>query len=156
MSHNLKKVAHRYDVPVVFSEPNKLAQLCPRIMGASKTGCQVKHATPYTRCATGVVYELPLTCGKSYVGQTGRCVNDRMREHANNLKKDFTAHLSAHCKTCSCVPRFNDVRILGRNHDKTARELLEAFYIKEKNDNCVSQTSVFLYNAERNFFKSVI
>ncbi|XP_077564624.1 uncharacterized protein LOC144180093 [Haemaphysalis longicornis] len=27
------------------------------------------------------VYRIPLSCGKCYVGQTGRCLNDRLREH---------------------------------------------------------------------------
>lgn len=26
-----------------------------------------------------VVYHLPFSCGKTYVGQTGRCLNDRLR-----------------------------------------------------------------------------
>lgn len=29
VSHNLKKVANQHGVPLVFSVPNKLAQLCP-------------------------------------------------------------------------------------------------------------------------------
>uniref|UniRef100_A0A131YFQ7 Tick transposon n=1 Tax=Rhipicephalus appendiculatus TaxID=34631 RepID=A0A131YFQ7_RHIAP len=103
-----------------------------------------------------VVCGLPLACGGSCVGRAGGCVGDRTREHAGGLGKDIVAHLSAHCGTCSCVPRFGDVRILGRSHDKTARELLEAFYIKEKNDDCVSQTLVFLYNAEHDFFTSLM
>lgn len=32
-----------------------------------------------------VVYELPLSCGK-YIGQTGRCLNDYLREHRLNVK----------------------------------------------------------------------
>uniref|UniRef100_A0A131Z2E9 Tick transposon n=1 Tax=Rhipicephalus appendiculatus TaxID=34631 RepID=A0A131Z2E9_RHIAP len=71
----------------IIYAPNKLAQLCPRIMDTSNTGCQVKPTNRYTRCTTGVVYELPLTCGKSCVGQTGRYVNDRIRESANNFQK---------------------------------------------------------------------
>lgn len=31
MSHGIKKVASRYDVPVVFSAPSKLSQLCATI-----------------------------------------------------------------------------------------------------------------------------
>ena len=43
VSHNLKKVATRYGIPVVFSAPNKLAQLCPRITREELRGCQKQH-----------------------------------------------------------------------------------------------------------------
>ncbi|CAN7937266.1 unnamed protein product [Ixodes hexagonus] len=69
VSHNLKNVANRYNVPFVFSAPRKLAGLCPRISwGREKTrGCNKKHARPYVDCSTAVVYEIPLSCGKVYI-----------------------------------------------------------------------------------------
>lgn len=39
------------------------------------------HKTCFAvRCCEGVVYQILLTCGASYVGQTGRCLNIRLRE----------------------------------------------------------------------------
>ncbi|CAN7939269.1 unnamed protein product, partial [Ixodes hexagonus] len=152
-SHNLKKVANRHGVPIVFTAPTKLGQLCPRITGESrqKRGCSTKHARPFVGCKTEVVYEIPLTCGKTYVGQTGRCANDRLRKHAQNLKTNDGAHLPAHCRNCKCEPRFSDTVILGGSKGQKARELLEAFFIKKKGDLCVSDTSISLYNAEKRF-----
>lgn len=37
-----------------------------------------------------VVYEILLSCGCFYTGQTGRCVNVRVGEHANKVKKKAT------------------------------------------------------------------
>lgn len=72
-----------------------------------------------------------------------------MREHANLLKKDTTAHLSAHCRSCpDCEPLFFNVRILGKSKNKTARELLEAYHIQINGLACVSQTTVTLYDSE--------
>lgn len=156
VSHNLKKVATRYGIPVVFSAPNKLAQLCPRITREGPRGCQKQHAKHFRDCVEGVVYEIPLDCGKSYVGQTGRCINDRLREHANSIGKSENAHLPAHCKACRCRPCFERVLILGRSRDQTARELLEAFYIKKKGSDCVSDTSIVLYSAEMCFIQSML
>ena len=154
MAHNLKKVANRYGVPLVFSAPKKLGQLCPRIANESRNerGCGTKHARPYIQCVTGVVYEIPLTCGKSYVGQTGRCTNDRLREHAQNLKTNDGAYLPTHCRACKCEPRFGDTKILGRSRNQRARELQEAYFIKKRGSQCVSDTSIALYNAEIRFF----
>ena len=154
VSHNLRKVAGRYGVPLVFSAPFKLARLCPRTSREPKrVGCGKNHAKPYAKCSTGVVYEIPLTCGKSYIGQTGRCLNDRAREHEQKLKKeDVLAHLPAHCKDCACEPRFQGIKILGRSQDQTARELLEAYFIRKKSDDCVSDTSIRLFQSEMSFF----
>lgn len=155
VSHNLKKVAGRYGVPVAFSAPIKLAQLCPRTareVEASRQGCGKKHATMYGRCAKGVVYEIPFSCGNSYIGITGRCINERVREHELNLMNDGLAHLPMHCKACGCVPRFNEFKILGRSRYKTARELMEAYYIKKKGERCISEPSVTLYASETRLF----
>ncbi|XP_075526229.1 uncharacterized protein LOC142557916 [Dermacentor variabilis] len=102
VSHNLKKVAGRYGVPIAFSAPVKLGRLCSKTTRdeTGSQGCGKKHSTSYGRCATGVVYEIPLECGKSYIGQTGRCISERAREHELNLMKDGVAHLPAHCKAC--------------------------------------------------------
>lgn len=78
ISHNLKKVAVRYGLRVTFSAPNKLAQLCRRTTSTERQGCTKKHARRFVRCCIEVVYEIPLSWGKSYVGQTG--LNDRLRE----------------------------------------------------------------------------
>lgn len=67
VNHNLKKVATRYGIPIVFSAPNKLAQLCPRITRYEPRVCQKQHAKTFRRCAQGVINEIPLSCGKSYI-----------------------------------------------------------------------------------------
>lgn len=98
-----------------------------------------------------VVYSFPMSCGKIYVGQTGRCVNDRLGEHALNLKKldDKYAHLVAHVSSCTgCVARFEGTRILGKSKDKTARISLEAYHIKKLGSTCISTPSLSLFDAE--------
>lgn len=51
-----------------------------------KKTCNISHRTQCTPCETGVVYNISLSCGKCYMGQTGRCINDTTREHAASLK----------------------------------------------------------------------
>ena len=94
------------------------------------------------------MYELPLSCGKYYIGQTIRCVNDRAREHELSLTNDRRAHLPAHCAECDCEPLFTELNVLGRSRDTVARELLEAFHIQKKGTDCVNQTSVCLVGSE--------
>lgn len=109
------------------------------------------------KCAEGVVYEIPLSCGRSYIGQTGRCVNERVREHERNVEQMKEGpNLPKHIGTCpsrSCEPRFSDVRILARSKDTRARELVEAYHIGKKGSLCVSDTSISLYKAEMRFLE---
>ena len=105
-------------------------------------------------CAVGVVYEIPLTCGKVYIGQTGRCVNDRAREHERSVKNNLTLHLPAHCRTCACEPELSSIRILGRSGNALARELMEAHHIKKKDGDCISDTSVVLRSKEKLFLET--
>lgn len=46
---------------------------------SARMGFGIRHASQFVRCCEGVVYQI-LTCGASYVGQTGRCLNIRLRE----------------------------------------------------------------------------
>lgn len=48
------------------------------------------------------MYELRLSCGKEYIGQTGRCLNDCLREYSSNVKNYRDGHLSVHCHVCGC------------------------------------------------------
>ena len=135
ISHNLKKVANRHHVPVVFSAPNKLSRLCARISSrGAKAACDKKHAKPFLRCAVGTVYEIPLSCGKVYIGQTGRCTNNRLREHSLSIRNGTWSHLPFHCASCGCTPQFDRTRLFARSRDALARELLEAFHIRKKGD----------------------
>lgn len=84
----------------------------------------MKQAMRFLRCCIGVVYGIPLSCGKSYVGQTD--LNDRLREHSSNLNQFDGALHSAHCNGFAFEPYFTPVAILARSGNKTDRELLEA------------------------------
>lgn len=159
LSHNYKKVAGRHGVPMVFSAPEKIGKLCQRICVSKKRDCEKKHERPLVKkCSTGVVYSIPLSCGKVYIGQTERCVNDRLREHAQKLIKrdDKYAHLVAHCIMCGCDAGFSETKILGRSKRKTAREVLEAFHIEKHKDQCVSTPSLSLFPSELQFIRSRI
>lgn len=133
LAHNMKNVANSNGVPVVFSAPRKLAGLCPKILkGSNKaTACLTKHGTQFVQCATEVVYSIPLICGKVYVGQSGHCVNDRLREHQLSIRKKTPSHLSRYCFSCEdkpCQPLLKVTRVLSRNRQRVGRELIETFF----------------------------
>lgn len=87
-AHNLKKIAKLLNTKVLLSAPEKLAKMCKLTDPFHKApaGSLKKHRSPFVACAKGVVYQTPLLCGKKYVGQPGRCFNDRLREHNQRFR----------------------------------------------------------------------
>ncbi|CAN7999635.1 unnamed protein product [Ixodes pacificus] len=85
----MKKIASTViDVQVVIWAPDKLKRMCPKINNVKQQHheCDINHKHRYVNCNSGVVYEIPFTYGKACIGQTGRCINTRLREHALTLK----------------------------------------------------------------------
>lgn len=152
-SHGLKKTANRVNVDVVFSVPSKLSSLCKHVTTPSNPaiGCSKKHRTNFVPCVEGVVYSFPLSCGRQYVGQTGRCLNDRLREHKNNIVNANSGHLGIHCRDCGCVAHFNNSTVLGKSVNQLTREIIEADNIIRLEDKCVSTPSITLSRKEINY-----
>ncbi|XP_075750346.1 uncharacterized protein LOC142817169 [Rhipicephalus microplus] len=157
VTHNLKKVASRCDVDLVFSAPEKLARLCRAVNPGSRggRGCKVKHRKKYVPCIEGVVYSLPLSCGKWYIGQTGRCLNERLKEHAHNVSSTVSGHLGIHCRDCGCVPDFQLCTVIRRHRDQLIREIYEASEIERLGSACVSRPSIALSLKEIDFLRHV-
>lgn len=119
--HNLKKVAKRYKVSVVFSAPRKLGSMCVHISGKPKRKkCEKTHAKRFAPCDVGVVYEIPPSCGEAYIGQTGRGMNDGARENNSSLNNDTRTDLPAHCEQCRCRLLLGQIEILGRSDNTVA------------------------------------
>lgn len=159
LSHRLKKIGQRANVKVVFSAPTKLQCLCrlTRPASSEKQGCKTKHKNRFVKCADEVVYRLPLTCGKNYVGQSGRCVNERLKEHHYNVKEKRGGFLDAHCRHCTnsgtsasnnvqttCMPIFQECSIVNTSRGQLTREIIEAELIDRLEDKCISKPSIAL------------
>lgn len=145
VSHRLKKIGNNANVRVVLSAPNKLYNLCKAsYSGSEKPRCQKKHKESFVKCENNIVYELLLSCGKKYIGQTGRCANDRLREHANNVRTGGVGHLAFHCRKCGCDPMYSQCTATGRSQAQTTREIIEAAKIASLGDMCISAPSIDL------------
>lgn len=155
LTHRLKKVGKKCGVDVLATAPGKLMRMCPAVNENKRQGCTTKHATRFVTCKIGVVYSIPLSCGKCYVGQTGRCLNDRLREHRAAVSSLAAGgHLADHCKRCpGCIPAFGATRVLGSGRDRVKREITEAFHIHREADNCISVASIALTKKELSFLQ---
>src|SRR5690606_41517912 len=76
VSHGLKKLAFKKGVKVAFKMPYKLGNLCSFSRSSTRVQCGVNHPERviFVVCIRNVVYSIPLSCGKCYVGQTSQCL----------------------------------------------------------------------------------
>uniref|UniRef100_A0A131YU24 Tick transposon n=1 Tax=Rhipicephalus appendiculatus TaxID=34631 RepID=A0A131YU24_RHIAP len=130
--------------------------MCRRVneKEGSRASCSKKHAKPFIKFATCVVCKIPCSCGSVYLGQTGQCINERLRQHANSLKNGVGSKLAAHCARHVCTPSLFEVTILNRYRQRCAREIFEAFAIQQRGDRCVSVPSLDLFEKEISYFTS--
>ena len=155
ISHNLKKIAQRANVRVAFSAPDKLSKIC-RITDPNRkkvAACTIKHKIKFVQCTVNVVYRVPLSCGKLYIGQTGRCLNSRLSEHKYNVEKYQQGNLAHHCSRCGCVPLFVKSSVVAKNREQITREIIEADLIDKLGDQCVSTPSIALLHKEKDFLR---
>lgn len=63
------------------------------------------HRKRFRDCAVDVLYLIPLECGeKFYIGETGQCVNQRLSQHANNVRKSKN-------NACETQPAQNEISL---------------------------------------------
>ena len=84
------------------------------------------------------------------MGQTGRCVNERLKEHRHNCGLlQAPGHLATHCSRCTCYPVFEETDILHTSSKRTKREVVEAFTIRTAAEGeCISAPSIALTDME--------
>ena len=114
-------------------------------------GCVICPAGKPGDCMeSGVVYIITcLSCGDQYIGETGRPLCVRIKEHLDGLQKSKTCTpLGAHRRQCHENQLFEtSVTILSRETEVVARKTLEAFWITSKNpkmnrkDECIAVTN---------------
>ena len=98
---------------------------------------------------SGVIYSITCRlCGDEYIGETGRPLHVRIREHLDGLRKSkMLTPLGTHRRLCHDNTEFEvAVSILAREAEISARKTLEAFWISARNpkmnrkDECVAIT----------------
>lgn len=103
-----------------------------------------KHISPLVVIVEGVMHQIPLSCGKKYIGQKGRCLNDRLRVHSLNFNNYQDGDLYVHCQYCGCKPLLNTCTVHTRLKDKAARDIIKADVIERSGACYVNIASIDL------------
>lgn len=106
-----------------FSAPDRLSSLSKRVsqMGRRNVTCTTNHRDHLCLVLRTSFILIPLSCGHTNVGQTGRCLNKRLLEHKYNVTVRISRHLGIHCRDCECPPQFSSTSMLSRSGDKMTR-----------------------------------
>ena len=76
VSEDIRRVCRKYDMKVIFKSGRSLRSVLTK----------VKDPLPMEKKAK-VVYRIPCSCGKSYIGETKRRLETRLREHQEACRK---------------------------------------------------------------------
>lgn len=84
-----------------------------------KCFCNTKHRPEFAECAEGVVYIFGSSaCERMCIGQMGRCINYRIREHRTSLNNGAGSHLAQHVREGKCTAELKSVLIVERGASK--------------------------------------
>ena len=80
----------------------------------------------------GVVYRIPCECGKVYIGETGRPMQDRMKEHERDIRlaRTQTSAVSEHANNTGHNPLWNEVKFIDRCPHWYTRRVKKAILIR--------------------------
>ena len=85
----------------------------------------------------GVVYKIPCECGKVYIGETGRAMQDRIKEHDRDIRLAHTqtSAVSEHANETGHLPLWNQVKFIDRDPHRYTRRVKEAIQIRLHSNN---------------------
>ena len=116
-------IARRFGVDIVAKPSRKLRQLLVHPKD------QIEDMDKQ-----GVVYELEFSDGKRYVGETGRCVGERLKEHKRDIRlnKSEASPVAEHvCERGAVLEKCN---ILANESCWSRRRTLEALWIARRGE----------------------
>ena len=80
----------------------------------------------------GVVYKIPCECGKVYIGETGRTMQNRIKEHDRGIRlaRTQTSAVSEHANETGHLPIWKEVKFIDRYPHWYTRRVKEAVHIR--------------------------
>ena len=80
----------------------------------------------------GVVYRIPCECGKVYIAETGRSMQEKIKEHDRDIRiaHTQTSAVSEHAHESGHDPLWNEVKFTDRDPHWYTRWVKEAIHIR--------------------------
>jgi Reverse transcriptase (RNA-dependent DNA polymerase) len=121
-SEKLKRICHKYNIRVVTRSQDTI-------------GKRLRKVTPHLPIERkkGVIYEIPMTCNKSYIGETGRQLKSRISEHKSACKFHHIekSGIAEHCISCKCGANWGEVKVLAAEPNRFKRQIRESLEMEK-------------------------
>ncbi|KAJ8937150.1 hypothetical protein NQ318_006350 [Aromia moschata] len=140
VTDNLKKTLSKKNIGVRFRTVKKIQQELP------------SNKDPVPRLLTKGVYELKCTCGKSYIGQTGRSIQCRIKEHQRHTRLGHTdkSAIAEHFHTNENHKiDYENIRVLDKTTRYYPRIITESLEIMKNKNNFNREDGYRLSNTWR-------
>ena len=120
LSEDLRRICRRYDIRTVFTTTSTLSPQFTR----------VKDVDPLLSRA-GVVYKIPCSCGKKYIGETKRALGTRLKEHQAATRRGEVekSAIAEHASAEQHQPLWEEISILEQADRDDVLRIKEAFCI---------------------------
>ena len=121
LSQQIRRVLRMYNIRTAFRSGASLGNLLTK----------VKDPVP-VEDRPGAIYKISCLCGDSYIGETGRTTNTRVKEHkaACRLAHFEKSAVAEHAWKDGHIIEWDQVTILDTASDLRERQTKEALYIK--------------------------
>ena len=120
LGEDLRRVCRKYNIRTVFRTSSTLRQELSR----------TKDRDPPLK-TSGVVYEIPCSCGLKYIGETKRALETRLKEHQAATRRGETekSAIAEHAWSQHHQPLWEETRVLDRASHNTTLLIKEAIHI---------------------------
>ena len=83
------------------------------------------------------MYKIPCECGKVYIGETGRCMHERIKENERDiqLSRTQTSAVSEHANKTRNYPLLDEVKFIDRDPHWYSRRVKEAIHLRPHPNN---------------------
>ena len=123
LSESLERACHHLNVKLVFKSTRTLRSLLTK----------VKSRTVREKIK-GVIYIVKCSCGDTYVGETGRTLDVRLKKHKRAVKMDNQNNgIAVHANKTLHDIQWDSAEVLERKSNLYKRKFKEALHIKDEN-----------------------
>ncbi|CAK9820318.1 hypothetical protein ANTPLA_LOCUS10552 [Anthophora plagiata] len=120
----IAKILKQNNIKTIFTPHTKISQIL------------TTPKDPYPRLASSGVYKIPCTCGKVYIGETGRSVTTRLKEHERCTRLDYIqSAVAEHQLTTGHKICFEKTKVIAKCKSYFPRKYRETLEIMKRPNN---------------------
>lgn len=118
ISDKIGRILSKHKIKVAYNTTTKIKNLLNPL----------KDKIPYNTCG---VYQVPCTCGKVYIGETGRTIDTRLKEHKRHLRliQPTKSAIAEHALDTLHDINFEKTKTISKTKNWKSRKIREAIEI---------------------------